>query len=112
MVVPTAGVTIDITDNTGATHQARFFAVTPNQINCLIPADTALGPAILTVHNGNGATSKTEIEVVAVAPGLFSLAGTGEGVARLSIIGTVGHKHKISNTGTRACYNYCREDMN
>ena len=75
------GVTIDITDNTGATHQAQFFAVTPNQINCLIPADTALGPATLTVHNGNGAASTTEIEVVAVAPGLFSLAGTGEGVA-------------------------------
>ena len=76
-----ADVIVEITDSQGVTRRAALFAVFPGQINCLIPADTALGPATLTVHNGNGATSTTAIEVVAVAPGLFSLAGTGEGVA-------------------------------
>ena len=76
-----ANVIVEITDSQGVTRRAALFAVFPGQINCLIPADTMLGPATLTVHNGNGATSTTEIEVVAVAPGLFSLAGTGEGVA-------------------------------
>ena len=76
-----AGVIVEITDSQGVTRQAALFAVRASQINCLIPADTALGPATLTVHNGNGAASTTEIEVVAVAPGLFSLAGSGEGLA-------------------------------
>ena len=76
-----AGVIVEITDSQGVTRRAGLFAVLPTQINCLIAAATALGPATLTVHNGDGATSTTEIEVVAVAPGLFSLAGTGEGLA-------------------------------
>lgn len=75
-----AGVTVEVTDSEGTTRSASLFAVRGNQINCLIPAGTALGQATLTVRNPNGVTSIL-IEVAAVSPGLFTLSGSGQGLA-------------------------------
>ena len=76
-----AGVTVAVTDSQGVTRSASLFAVRSTQINCLIPADTALGPATLTVTNSLGSSSTIDIEVVRTAPGLFAINGGGQGLA-------------------------------
>ena len=74
------GVRVEITDSEGLTTAVPLFAVTPNQVNCLIPDGTAIGPATLTVHSGGG-RSTIEIDVVRLAPGLFAINAGGQGVA-------------------------------
>ena len=78
------GVTVEVTDSSKAKLQAGLFAVTPNQINCLIPAEAVPGPATITVHSGGGASSTADIQIVSLAPGLFTANGTGQGVAAAS----------------------------
>ena len=75
------GVRVEITDSDGVTTAIPLFAVTPNQVNCLIPDGTALGPATLTVHSGGGSQSTIEIDVVRLAPGLFAINAGGQRVA-------------------------------
>ena len=75
------GVKVEIADSEGVTIQVRLFAITPNQVNCLIPDSVALGPATLTVNNGGGGRSTIEIEVARLVPGLFAINAGGQGVA-------------------------------
>lgn len=79
-----AGVTVAVRDSEGQTRQASLFAVRAQQINCLIPAGTALGSATLTVTTSLGTSSTIDIEVVPVEPGLFALDGSGSGLAAAS----------------------------
>jgi uncharacterized protein (TIGR03437 family) len=79
-----AGVTVSITDSEGVTRLAPLFAARSTQINCLIPAGTAPGSATLTVTTPLGTTSAIDIEVVALAPGLFAINGGGLGLAAAS----------------------------
>ncbi len=76
-----AGVTVEVSDSQGVSRPASLFAVRSTQINCLIPAGTALGPATLTVTNSLGSTSTIDIQVVAVTPGLFAINASGQGLA-------------------------------
>ncbi len=78
------GVTVDVTDSQGRTRRAPLFAVRGLQINCLIPAGTALGEATLTVTTSLGTSSTIDIEVVSLEPGLFALDGSGSGLAAAS----------------------------
>ncbi len=78
------GVTVEVTDSAKAIHQAGLFAVTPNQINCLIPVEVVPGAATITVHSGGGASSTAEIQIVSLAPGLFTANGSGQDVAAAS----------------------------
>ena len=79
-----AGVTVDVRDSEGRSRRAPLFAVRGTQINCLIPAGTALGAATLTVTTSLGTTSTIDIDVVTVEPGLFTLSGSGSGLAAAS----------------------------
>jgi len=54
--------------------------VSSTQINFLVPDGTATGVATFTVLNGSASTSVTT-NVQTVAPTLFSMSGTGSGVA-------------------------------
>jgi len=55
---------------------APLFFVSPNQINFLIPAGTATGPATLTVAGSGASISfRSEVLVRAVSPGLFGVNG-------------------------------------
>jgi len=76
-----AGVRVLIRDNLGVERLAPLFFVSPSQLNLQIPADTATGPATVSISNGSlnsGATS--QIEIARTAPGVFTANADGQGV--------------------------------
>ena len=74
-------VTVSIVDANGQTHAARLYIVSPTQINYLIPPNVAPGLARLTVSRGGQVVAVETIRIADVAPGLFSAASSGAGVA-------------------------------
>jgi uncharacterized protein (TIGR03437 family) len=72
---------LTIKDSAGIERAAPLFFVSPGQINCQIPANTATGTATVTGASGDGAFSAGAISIVAVAPGLFAANSNGQGVA-------------------------------
>jgi uncharacterized protein (TIGR03437 family) len=79
------GVTLTVTDSTGNARPAPLNYVSPGQINFAVPDGSAPGPATFAV-SGPGATQKFTAAVQAVAPALFSMNGTGSGVAAATAI--------------------------
>lgn len=75
-----AGTTVTIRDSAGVQRAAPLFFVSPGQINYLVPAGLALGPATLTVTTSNNKRSVGTLNVQAVAPGLFAANANGAGV--------------------------------
>ncbi len=76
-----AGTTVRVTDSAGVERMAPLFYVSPAQINYLLPADTATGSALLTIHSADGNVATSNIQIEVIAPGLFSANATGQGVA-------------------------------
>ena len=74
------GVTLTVTDSTGASAVAPLMYVSPSQINFVIPSGLASGTAQFTV-TGNGSPITTTAAIQSVAPTLFSMSGDGRGVA-------------------------------
>jgi uncharacterized protein (TIGR03437 family) len=74
------GVTLTVTDSAGVPRSAPLLYVSPSQINFLVPDNVAGGAATFAVATGAAAQS-FPAAVQAVAPGLFSMNGTGSGVA-------------------------------
>lgn len=70
-----------VRDSLGTSRAASLFFVSPNQINCVIPTGTANGAASLAVTSGDGKLSAATVQIVSVAPGLFSSDGSGNGFA-------------------------------
>lgn len=75
-----AGTTARIRDSAGFQRDAPLFYVSPGQVNYLIPAGTENGAASVTIISGNGAVSAGSVNIVSVAPGLFSANANGQGV--------------------------------
>jgi uncharacterized protein (TIGR03437 family) len=75
-----AGTQLRIRDSTASERLAPLFFVAPTQVNFLIPAGTAAGPAILTVLRGEQSIATTEMRIQAVAPGVFTANADGHGV--------------------------------
>jgi uncharacterized protein (TIGR03437 family) len=72
---------IKVIDSTNTERFALLFFVSPGQINYLIPAGTANGPArVLTIRDGAIISDET-IQVSNLAPGIFSANSTGKGLA-------------------------------
>lgn len=80
-----AGTTVKVMDSKGTERNAPLFFVAPWQINFLVPAETALGSAVITVSNAVGRVSSTNVNIAAIVPGLFSADASGRGMA----LGTV-----------------------
>lgn len=76
-----AGTRIEVHDRKGAVIRAPLIFVSPGQANLVIPQNAAVGPAALLVTSGDGSVSGTIVEIVPVAPGLFSASANGEGLA-------------------------------
>jgi uncharacterized protein (TIGR03437 family) len=74
------GTTVNVTDSRGVLRSAQLFFVSPAQVNYLLPYETALGPATVTVTSGDGVVSSGAVQIAAVAPGLFTANGDGQGV--------------------------------
>jgi uncharacterized protein (TIGR03437 family) len=81
-----AGASIRVRDNAGGDRLAPLFFVSPQQANFQIPAGTATGAAFLTFTNGSITTSTSVVQVVKVAPGIFSANSDGQGVAAASVL--------------------------
>ncbi|HYO80051.1 MAG TPA: hypothetical protein VES20_01510 [Bryobacteraceae bacterium] len=79
------GTQVTLTDSTGARRQARILYSGREQVNFLIPAETAPGP--VTVEAGSLLTSA---EVLANAPALFSANASGTGVAAATAMQQAG----------------------
>jgi len=71
-------VTLEVVDSAGTTHLAPLFFVSSGQVNFLMPADVAIGPATLRLTR-DGETAESAITVSAVLPGLFAINATGQG---------------------------------
>jgi uncharacterized protein (TIGR03437 family) len=80
------GVTVTVQDSVGNSAAAGLLYVSPQQINLLVPPGLATGVATFTI-TGAGAAPLTALGAVRqVAPALFSLSGTGSGLAAASAI--------------------------
>lgn len=80
------GTSVRIRDTANVERRAGLFFVSPGQINYLIPAGTATGPATVTVTSGDQEVATGAIRVDTVAPGLFSANTQGTGVAAASCL--------------------------
>jgi len=68
---------------------APLLYVSPNQINYVIPSGTPTGTATVTVVNDTlGTVANGTLQIAAVAPGLFSIDGSGPGVAAAQAVRT------------------------
>ncbi|HEX4951679.1 MAG TPA: SBBP repeat-containing protein [Blastocatellia bacterium] len=76
-----AGTTVKVKDGQGIERLAPLFFASPTQINYQIPPETPLGGALVTITAEDGAVSIGSIQVVDVAPDLFSADSTGKGPA-------------------------------
>jgi uncharacterized protein (TIGR03437 family) len=75
------GVTVQITDSLSVQRPAPLFAVTPTQVNFLIPDGVALGFSQVTLIGNGGPQATGNLRIAAVAPALFSANENGKGVA-------------------------------
>lgn len=65
--------TVTVRDANGMERPSALYYVSPSQINFTIPANTAVGPATITVRSGNQSRALGNLNIVAVAPALFFL---------------------------------------
>ncbi len=76
-----AGTTVKVKDRQGIERLAPLFFVSPTQVNYQIPPETLNGGALVTVTAEDGTVSIGTIQVVDVAPDIFSADSTGKGAA-------------------------------
>ncbi len=81
-----AGITVRVRDSAGNERAAPLFFVSPTQVNYLLPAQTALGPASVILRGAGGIYSAGDIVITPVAPSLFSADASGTGLAAANLI--------------------------
>lgn len=83
MPLPTnlGGTTVTIRDSKGVERLAPLFYAGPMQVNFQMPAQTALGYGAVIVKINDAIVSSGPLKVEAFAPGIFSAAANGTGVA-------------------------------
>ena len=70
------GTSVGISDSAGNTTAAPLVFVDPSQVNSLIPASVAVGPATITVTGNNGTQSSGPAQITTFGPALFTLNAT------------------------------------
>jgi uncharacterized protein (TIGR03437 family) len=77
-----SGVTVSITDSSGAVSQALLYGVyaSKGQINLLLPDGIAGGLGVLTITLPGGGSITTVVTIVESAPGIFTTDMNGQGV--------------------------------
>jgi uncharacterized protein (TIGR03437 family) len=86
------GVNVLVRDSAGFSRPAPIYYVSPEQINFVAPSGLAPGAATVTVQRAGAADRTGSAEIRAVAPSLFSMDGTGKGVAAATAIRVVGSR--------------------
>jgi uncharacterized protein (TIGR03437 family) len=100
-----AGLAVEVTDSAGVARRAGIYWVAAGwgQINFVVPEESALGRARVTLRRNDGSRLSTTITIADTAPGfrtLFSCAGPAVGTA-IQVFAD-GHK---STTPIAACKN-------
>ena len=86
------GASVDVTDSQGITRPCLMFAArvatdgSPAQLNFMMPAGTATGPAKLTVRRASGGSHSIAINVARLAPGIFTANSSGSGVPAANVL--------------------------
>jgi len=75
-----SGFKVIVRDNRGVEREAPLFSLAPEQINCLVPAGTAHGPAVVIVKQGETTVASGKAQIAAMAPGLFTANADGRGL--------------------------------
>jgi uncharacterized protein (TIGR03437 family) len=75
------GDALSVTDSAGATVTAEVLFASATLVMFVVPSTTAAGQAIVTISSGGTVTGVGGVAVRAVAPGLFSADGSGQGTA-------------------------------
>jgi uncharacterized protein (TIGR03437 family) len=81
-----SGVTVKLTDARGAHFEVPPVVASHGQMNLLLPAAAAWGPARLTVASSSGQSASTGVQLERVAPGLFTANSTGVGAAAATVV--------------------------
>ncbi len=76
-----AGTTVEVNG-----QRAPLFFVSPGQVNVLMPKNMALGTADVSVRSSNGTTNAGTAQIVQSDPGLFSINGSGSGLAAANVL--------------------------
>jgi hypothetical protein len=82
------GTAVEVTDSAAISRSAPLYFVSPGQVNFVLPADTALGRARVTIRRAGQEAVSGDIVVDAVAPGLFSANASQAGQVYLTLYGT------------------------
>ena len=77
---------VTVLDAMGIERRGRVFYAGPAQINFQVPQGTAPGPARVRIGRGDTIVAASTVDVVAVAPGLFSANGDGKGAAAANLV--------------------------
>ena len=83
------GVQVIASDSQGKRLPAQLLFVSPGQINCVLPAETASGQVTLSVEDATGVRSAGTADVARVAPSIFAANSDGKG-APAAACGTSG----------------------
>ena len=75
------GVSATITDSASNTAPISLIAVTPNQVNAVLPASLAVGEAVINLVSSAGTPMGGKVTLQSVAPSLFTADESGAGVA-------------------------------
>jgi uncharacterized protein (TIGR03437 family) len=76
-----AGSTVSIRDSAGILRLGALSFVSPGQINYVMPAAAAVGPATIAVSAANGAIASGTVPIAGVAPALFAINAGGVAIA-------------------------------
>jgi len=83
------GVSATITDISGNATPLSLIAVTPAQINAVLPAGLQAGPAVVNLTTSSGVQITGDATLAVAAPSLFSANETGRGTAAAQVV--IGH---------------------
>ena len=83
------GVSATITGISGNAAPISLIAVTPGQIDAVLPAGLQAGPAVVNLTTSSGAQITGDATLAAAAPSLFSANQTGKGTAAAQVV--IGH---------------------
>lgn len=75
------GTRVIVRDSQGVEHSAPILFVSPDQINFQVPAETALGPAMVTITDGNHRRASAVAGIERSSPALFAADASGHGLA-------------------------------
>jgi uncharacterized protein (TIGR03437 family) len=85
--VALGGTTVSVQDSAGVVRLGQMIFAGPEQVNFVVPANTASGRAQITVTSRSGATATTNIDIATVAPSVFAMP-TGRTAAAASVRAT------------------------